>query len=41
MVKIRKRVGINPEHQEWLENQESFNLSGFVRESLDKEMGDS
>lgn len=35
---VQKSVEIHERHEEWLEDQESFNLSGAVREMLDEEM---
>lgn len=31
-------VGLNPNHKKWLKEHQDFNLSRFVRESLDKEI---
>ena len=38
MAKVRKRVGINPEHQQYLEENPNFNFSAFVREKIDEKM---
>jgi len=38
MPKVRKRVGVNPEHAEYLEQKSDFNFSAFVRSKLDEKM---
>jgi hypothetical protein len=38
MGKIRKRIGIDPEHEQWISNQEQFNFSKFVRNKIEEEM---
>lgn len=36
----RVNVSIREDQHEWARNNESFNLSGFIREKLDEEMSD-
>lgn len=36
---VPKSVKVRAEQNEWLQDNERFNLSGAVREMLDEEMG--
>lgn len=33
---VKKSIKIDPEHEEWLEENDWFNLSGAVRDMLDE-----
>lgn len=37
---IRKNVSVERRHDDWIDEQDDFNFSEWVREKLDEEMDD-